>query len=179
MVASRKEVFLGLVGPAFAHGCHDLGEPSVESVKLLSFGSARDEGVPVAGYAPAPYPLNGARRGDVGQRVTGHEDQVGALPGGDTSSVGETENSCRSSRGRGEGLGRADAAPYKELELSVQFSAAIARLEERRARAMIDVAGRLADQNQLRPGLQPEDAADAPDCSRASTPSTFSIPVAD
>src|ERR1039457_7257753 len=97
---------LGSAGPAFAHGCHDLGELSVESVKLLSFGSARDEGVPVAGYAPAPYPLNGARRGDVRQRVTGHEDQVRALPGGDTSSVGEAEHSCRFSRGSGQGGGR-------------------------------------------------------------------------
>ena len=41
--------FLGSVRPAFAHGCHDLGELSVESVKLLSFGSARDEGVSIAG----------------------------------------------------------------------------------------------------------------------------------
>jgi hypothetical protein len=41
------------VGPAFAHGCHDLGELGVKSVKLLSFGSARDEGVSIAGYAPA------------------------------------------------------------------------------------------------------------------------------
>jgi len=40
--------FLGSVGPAFAHGCHDLGELSVESVKLLSFGSARNEGASVA-----------------------------------------------------------------------------------------------------------------------------------
>jgi hypothetical protein len=104
--------FLGSVGPAFAHGCHDLGELSVESVKLLSFGSARDEGVSIAGYAPAPYPLNGARRGDVRQRVTGHEDQVRALPGGDTSSVGEAEHSCRFSRSSGQGLRRADAAPY-------------------------------------------------------------------
>ncbi len=113
-------VFPGSVGPAFAHGCHDLGELSVERVKLLSFGSARDEGVPVAGYAPAPYPLNGARRGDVRQRVTGHEDQVRVLPGGDTSSVGEAEHSCRFSRGSGQGLRRADAAPDKEFELSVQ-----------------------------------------------------------
>src|SRR5450755_2389374 len=112
--------FLGSAGPAFAHGCHDLGELSVESVKLLSFGSARDEGVSIAGYAPAPYPLDGARRGDVRQRVTGHEDQVRALPGGDTSSVGEAEHSCRFSRGSGQGLRRADAAPYKEFELSVQ-----------------------------------------------------------
>ncbi len=112
--------FLESVGPAFAHGCHDLGELGVESVKLLSFGSARDEGASIAGYAPAPYPLNGARRGDVGQRVTGHEDQVRALPGGDTSSVGEAEHSCRFSRGRSQGLRRADAAPYKEFELSVQ-----------------------------------------------------------
>jgi AcrR family transcriptional regulator len=41
------------------------------------------------------------------------------------------------------------------------FSGAIARLEERRARAMIDLAGRLADQDQLRPGLEPEDAANS------------------
>jgi AcrR family transcriptional regulator len=41
------------------------------------------------------------------------------------------------------------------------FSGAIGRLEERRARAMIDLAGRLADQDQLRPGLEPEDAANA------------------
>ena len=112
--------FLGSVGPAFTHGCHDLGELGVESVKLLSFGSARGEGVSIAGYAPAPYPLDGARRGDVRQRVTGHQDQVRALPGGDTSSVGEAEHSCRFSRGSGQGLRRADAAPDKEFELSVQ-----------------------------------------------------------
>jgi len=41
------------------------------------------------------------------------------------------------------------------------FSGAIARLEERRARAMTDLANRLADQDQLRPGLDPEDAANA------------------
>ena len=40
-----KGAFPGSVGPAFADGGHDLGELSVESVKLLSFGSARDEGV--------------------------------------------------------------------------------------------------------------------------------------
>jgi hypothetical protein len=40
--------FLGSVGPAFAHDCHDLGQLSVESVKLLSFGGARDEGVSIA-----------------------------------------------------------------------------------------------------------------------------------
>ena len=74
----------------------------------------------IAGYAPAPYPLNGARRGDVRQRVTGHQDQVRALPGGDTSSVGEAEHSCRFSRGSGQSLRRADAAPDKEFELSVQ-----------------------------------------------------------
>ena len=112
--------FLGSVGPAFAHGCHDLGKLGVESVKLLSFGSARDEGVSIAGYAPAPYPLNGARRGDVRQRVTGHQDQVRALPGDDMSPVGEAEHSCRFSRGSGQGLRRADAAPDKEFELSVQ-----------------------------------------------------------
>src|SRR5580704_15841983 len=111
---------LGSVGPAFTHGCHDLGKLSVESVKLLGFGSARGEGVPIAGYAPAPYTLHGARRGDVRQRVTGHEDQVRALPGGDMSSVGEAEHSCRFSRGTGQGLRRADAAPYKQFELSVQ-----------------------------------------------------------
>src|SRR6202034_698852 len=72
-------------GPAFAYGGHDLGQLSVESVKLLGFGPAGDEGVSIAGYAPAPYPLNGARGGDVRQRVTGHEDQVRAQPGGDTS----------------------------------------------------------------------------------------------
>ena len=49
-----RRAFLGSVGPAFAHGCHDLGELGVESVKLLSFGSARDEGVSIAGYAAAP-----------------------------------------------------------------------------------------------------------------------------
>ncbi len=38
------------------------------------------------------------------------------------------------------------------------FSGAVARLEERRARAMSDLANRLADQDQLRPGLDPEDA---------------------
>ena len=111
---------LGSAGPAFAHGRHDLGELGVESVKLLSFGSARDEGAPVTGYAAAPYPLNRARRGDVRQRVTGHEDQVRALPGGDTSSVGQAEHPCRFSRGSGQGLRRADAAPDKEFELSVQ-----------------------------------------------------------
>src|ERR1035438_4123477 len=109
--------FLGSVGPAFAHGCHDLGELGVESVKLLSFGSARGESVSIAGYAPAPYPLNGACRGDVRQRVTGHEDQVRALPGGDTSPVGEAEHSCRLRRGSGQGLRRADTAPDKELPL--------------------------------------------------------------
>lgn len=41
------------------------------------------------------------------------------------------------------------------------FSGAIARMEERRARAMTDLANRLADQDQLRPGLDPEDAANA------------------
>ena len=41
------------------------------------------------------------------------------------------------------------------------FSGAIARLEERRARAMIDLASRLADQDQLRSSLEPEDAANA------------------
>jgi AcrR family transcriptional regulator len=41
------------------------------------------------------------------------------------------------------------------------ISAAIRRLEERRARGMIDLARRLADQDQLRPGLDPETAADA------------------
>jgi len=51
---SVQGAFLESVGPTFAHGCHDLGELSVESVKLLSFGSARDEGVSIAGYAPAP-----------------------------------------------------------------------------------------------------------------------------
>jgi hypothetical protein len=109
--------FLESVGPAFAHGCYDLGELGVESVKLLSFGSARDEGVPIAGYAPAPYPLNGARRGDVRQRVTGHQEQVRALPGGDTSPVGEAEHSCRFSRGSGQGLRRADAAPDQEYSV--------------------------------------------------------------
>src|ERR1700722_17077776 len=64
------------VGPAFAHGCHDLGDLGVESVKLLSFGSARDEGVSIAGCARAPYPLDRACCGDVRQRVTRHEDQV-------------------------------------------------------------------------------------------------------
>ena len=49
--AVETGAFLVSVGPAFAHGCHDLGELSVESVKLLSFGSARDEGASVAGYA--------------------------------------------------------------------------------------------------------------------------------
>ncbi len=111
---------LGSAGPAFAHGCHDLGKLGVESVKLLSFGSARGEGVPIAGCAPAPDTLHGARRGDVRQRVTGHEDQVRALPGGDTSSVGEAEYSCRFSRGSGQGLCRADPAPYEEFELPVQ-----------------------------------------------------------
>src|ERR1700689_5253478 len=77
-----RGAFPGSVGPAFAHRCHDLRELGVESVKLLSFGSARDEGTSIAGYAPAPYPLDGARRGDVRQRVTGHQDQVRALPGG-------------------------------------------------------------------------------------------------
>ena len=41
------------------------------------------------------------------------------------------------------------------------ISGAIRRLEERRARGMIDLARRLADQDQLRPGLDPEAAADA------------------
>jgi hypothetical protein len=41
------------------------------------------------------------------------------------------------------------------------FSGAIGRLEERRARAMTDLANRLAGQDQLRPGLDPEDAANA------------------
>lgn len=41
------------------------------------------------------------------------------------------------------------------------FSGAIARLEERRARAMTDLANRLAGQDQLRPDLDPEDAANA------------------
>lgn len=41
------------------------------------------------------------------------------------------------------------------------FAGAIARLEERRARAMTDLARRLADQGQLRPGLDLADAADA------------------
>src|ERR1700748_521823 len=93
--------FPGSVGTELAHGCHDLGDLGVESVKLLSFGSARDEGTSIAGYARAPYPLDGARRGDVRQRVTGHEDQVRALSGGDTSPVGEAEHSCRFSRGSG------------------------------------------------------------------------------
>ena len=89
------------VGPAFAHGCHDLGDLGVESVKLLSFGSARDGGAAIAGCARAPYPLDRASCGDVSQRVTGHEDQVRAVPGLDTSSVGEAEESRRFGRGRG------------------------------------------------------------------------------
>lgn len=41
------------------------------------------------------------------------------------------------------------------------FSGAIRRLEERRARGMTDLARRLADQEQLRPGVDPKTAADA------------------
>jgi hypothetical protein len=48
---------LGSVGPTFAHGGNDLGELSVVRFKLLSFGSARDEGVSIAGYAPAPFTI--------------------------------------------------------------------------------------------------------------------------
>src|SRR6266540_3411186 len=69
------------VGPAFAHGRYDLGDLAVEGVKLLNFGSARDEGASIAGYARAPNPLNRACCRDVRQRVTGHEDQIRALPG--------------------------------------------------------------------------------------------------
>lgn len=90
------------VGSACAYGCHDLDKLGVESVKLLGLGATSDEGASIAGHAPSPYPLDGTRRGDVGQRVTGHEDQVGALPGGDTSSVSEVEDSCRLSRGSGQ-----------------------------------------------------------------------------
>src|ERR1700733_7030180 len=55
-----KGASLGSAGPAFPPGCHDLGELGVEGVKLLGFGSARDEGMPIAGHTPAPYPLDGA-----------------------------------------------------------------------------------------------------------------------
>ncbi|MGH9213236.1 MAG: TetR/AcrR family transcriptional regulator [Acidimicrobiales bacterium] len=41
------------------------------------------------------------------------------------------------------------------------FSGAITRLEERRARAMTHLANRLADQDQMRPGRDPNDAANA------------------
>ena len=70
--------------------------------------------------ARAPYPLNRERCGDVRQRVTGHQDQVRALPGRDTSSVGEAEQSCRFGCGSGQGLRRADAAPDQEFQLPVR-----------------------------------------------------------
>jgi hypothetical protein len=108
------------VGPAFADGCHDLGDLGVEGVKLLSFGGARGEGAPVAACARAPYPLDRACRGDVRQRVTGHQDQVRALPGRDPSPAGEAEHPGRSGGGRGQGLRRAEAAPDKEFQLPVQ-----------------------------------------------------------
>jgi hypothetical protein len=41
------------------------------------------------------------------------------------------------------------------------FSGAIRRLEERRARGMTDLARRLADHDQLRPGVDAKTAADA------------------
>lgn len=65
----HQGAFLGSVGPAFAHGCHDLGELRVEGVKLLSFRDARDEGASVASRARAPYSLNRPRSGDVCQGV--------------------------------------------------------------------------------------------------------------
>jgi uncharacterized protein (TIGR03083 family) len=68
----------------------DLPEPHLVAVAnfvkddRLLFGARRR-------IASARWP----RRGDVRQRVTGHQHQVGALPSGDTASVGEAEHSCR------------------------------------------------------------------------------------
>jgi len=90
------------VGPAFAHGCHDLGELGVERESCSASGSARDEGASIAGYAPAQI-VNSARRGDVRQRVTDTRSQVPRAARAAKSPRSARGTLCRISRGRRQG----------------------------------------------------------------------------
>ena len=112
--------FLGSVGPSFTHRRHDLGELGVEHVKLLSFGGARDQGASIGGECAAPYPLNwSACRGDVvngspGPQGTGRRRAARRRT---RPRSARPWNTRTGPRGSGQGLCRADAAPYKEFQL--------------------------------------------------------------